>query len=184
MAHKRNKYGNKPPEVCNGKGQFIPIDPKTNYAEFEFEKAHWSWFHFLEHIHNIRTKWIHKVIPKFPELLELRKHDKVEIRYKYYSDDFSHLVDTEGMHKEILANYPFRFEFYNEPNLERLLKKAGYLDRTVEEYIEESDKYFDQIAKGEREPYKDKFHQSAWLDKETVKETVKGDWSNVDWHWT
>ena len=36
MAHKRNKYGNNPPEVCNGKGQFIPIDQKTNYAEFEF----------------------------------------------------------------------------------------------------------------------------------------------------
>ena len=31
-----------------------------------------------------------------------------------------------------------------------------------------------QIAKGEREPYKDKLHQSGWLDKET---------GNVDWQW-
>ena len=60
-----------------------------------------------------------------------------------------------------------------------MLKEAGYIDRTVDEYIEESDKYFDQIAKGERKPYQDKFHKSAWLDKETVK----GDWSKVDWQW-
>ena len=69
MAHKRNKYGNKPPEVCNGKGQFIPIDPKTNYAEFEFEKAKWSWYRFLEMIPNIQSKWISKVTPQFPELV-------------------------------------------------------------------------------------------------------------------
>ena len=93
---------------------------------------------------------------------------------KYYSGDFSHLVDTKGMHREILDNYPFRFEFYNEPNLKRLLKEAGYIDRTVDEYIEESEKYFYQIAKGEIEPYKDKLHQSGWLDKETGK---------VDWKW-
>ena len=167
MAHKRNKYGNKPPEVSNGKGQFIPVDPKTNYAEINFEKAHWSWFHFLAQIDHIRTKWIHKALPKFPELVKLRKHDKVEIRYKYYSGDFSHLVDTEGMHREIMANYPFRLEFYNEPNLKKLLKEAGYIDRTVDEYLEESDKYFDQIAKGERKPYDDKFHKSGWLNKET-----------------
>ena len=178
MASKRNKYRDQPSQI-KVNGERIPIDPKTNFVELNFCKAHWSWFHFLEHIQNIRGKWILKVTPKYPELVKLRKQDKVEIRYKYYSDDFSHLVDTEGMHKEILANYPFRFEFYNEPNLKRLLKKAGYIDRTVDEYIEESDKYFDQIAKGEREPYKDKLHQSAWLDKETFK----GDWSKVDWQW-
>ena len=94
---------------------------------------------------------------------------------KYYSDDFSHLVDTESMHKDILANYPFRFEFYNEPNLKRLLKEAGYIDRTVDNYIEESDKYCDQIAKGEVKPYQDRFRQSSWLDKDTGK---------VDWSWT
>ena len=49
----------------------------------------------------------------------------------------------------------------------RLLKEAGYIDRTVDEYIEASDKYFKQIANGEIEPYKDKLHQSGWLNKET-----------------
>ena len=79
------------------------------------------------------------------------------------------------MHNEILAHYPFRFEFFNEPNLKRLLKKAGYIDRTVDEYIEESDKYFKQIAKAEIKPYQDKLHKSGWLNKET------GEW---DMHWT
>ena len=110
MASKRNKYRDQPSQI-KVNGERIPIDPKTNFAELNFCKAHWSWFHFLEHIQNIRGKWILKVTPKYPELVKLRKHDRVEIRMKYYSDDFSHLVDTEGMHKEILANYPFRFEF-------------------------------------------------------------------------
>ena len=60
-------------------------------------------------------------------------------------------------------------------NLKKLLKEAGYIDRTVDEYLEESDKYFDQIAKGEVKPYQDKFHQSGWLNKETGK---------FDMHWT
>ncbi len=167
ISSPKNKFKGKPFQVkINGKR--IPIDPETNYAEYEFVRAKWSWFHFLEQIPNIQGKWIRKVTPKFPTLV------KGEIRMKYYSDDFSHLVDTENMHKEILANYPFRFEFYNEPNLKRLLKEAGYIDRTVDEYIEESEKYFYQIAKGEIEPYKDKLHQSGWLDKETGK---------VDWKW-
>ena len=160
MSHKRNKYGNKTPEI-KVNGRRIPIDPKTNYAEFEFARAKWSWFRFLEQIPNIQGKWIRKVTPKFPDLVN------GQIIMKYYSDDFSHLVDTEGMHKEILANYPFRFKFYNEPNLKRLLKEAGYIDRTVDEYIEESDKYFKQIANNEIKPYQDKLHRTGWLNKET-----------------
>ncbi len=39
---------------------------------------------------NIKVKWISKFTPKFPELLKFRKHDRVEIRYKYYSDDVSY----------------------------------------------------------------------------------------------
>ena len=86
---------------------------------------------------------------------------------KYYSDDFSYLVDTEGMHNEILNNHPFQNKkFYEEANLKRLLKEAGYIDRTVDEYIEESDKYFNQIAKGEIKPYKDRLHKAGWLDKD------------------
>ena len=61
MTHKRNKYGNKTPEI-KVNGERIPIDPETNYAEFEFEKAHWSWFHFLEKIPNM---------VKLPEGMEL-----------------------------------------------------------------------------------------------------------------
>ena len=52
MSHKRNKYGNKTPEI-KVNGRRIPIDPKTNYAEFEFARAKWSWFRFLEQIPNI-----------------------------------------------------------------------------------------------------------------------------------
>ena len=168
MAPKRDKYGDKPQQI-KVNGERIPLDPKTNYAEFEFAKAKWSWYRFLEMIPNIQSKWISKVTPQFPELVN------GQIRYKYYSGNFSYLVDIEGMHNEILAHYPFRFEFFDEPNLKRLLKEAGYIDKTVDEYIEESDKYFKQIAKGEIKPYQDKLHKSGWLNKET------GEW---DMHWT
>ena len=52
MASKRNKYGNKTPEI-KVNGERIPIDPETNYAELEFAKAKWSWYRFLEMIPNI-----------------------------------------------------------------------------------------------------------------------------------
>ena len=168
MSSKRNKYRDKPSQIKIN-GVRIPIDPRTNYAEIEFTRAKWSWFNFLEQIPNIQGKWFRKVTPKFPTLV------KGEIRMKYYSDDFSHLVDIKGMHDEILANHPFHNKkFYEEANLKSLLKEAGFIDRTVEEYIEESDKYFKQIAKGEIKPYQDKLHKSGWLNKETGK---------VDWKW-
>ena len=168
MTHKRNKYGNKTPEI-KVNGERIPIDPETNYAEFEFIRSKRSWYHFLEMIPNIQGKWINKVVPKFPDLIN------GQIVMKYYSDDFSHLVDIKSMHDEILANHPFLHnEFFKEPNLKKLLKEAGYIDRTVDEYIEESEKYFKQIANNEIKPYKDKLHQAGWLNKET------GEW-DMNW---
>ena len=68
MATKRNKYGNKTPEI-KVNGERIPIDPETNYAELEFAKAKWSWYRCLEMIPNIQSKWISKVTPQFPELV-------------------------------------------------------------------------------------------------------------------
>ena len=163
-----DKYRDKPRQI-KVNGQRIPIDPKTNYAEFEFTRAKWSWYRFLEKIPNIQGEWIRKVTPKFPDLV------KGKIVMKYYSDDFSHLVDIKGMHNEILANHPFLHnEFFKEPNLKKLLKEAGYIDRTVDEYIEESEKYFKQIANNEIKPYKDKLHQAGWLNKET------GEW-DMNW---
>lgn len=168
MAPKRDKYGDKPQQI-KVNGERIPLDPKTNYAEFEFARAKWSWFFFLTQVPNIQRKWINKASPQFPDLMN------GQIVMKYYSDDFSHLVDIEGMHNEILNNHPFQNKkFYEEANLKRLLKEAGYIDRTVDEYIEASDKYFKQIANGEIEPYKDKLHQSGWLNKET---------GEYDMHW-
>ena len=164
-----DKYGDKPQQI-KVNGERIPLDPKTNYAEFEFTRAKWSWYHFLEKIPNIQGEWIRKVTPKFPDLV------KGKIIMKYYSDDFSHLVDIKGMHDEILAKHPFLHnEFFKEPNLKKLLKEAGYIDRTANEYIEEADKYFDQIAKGEIKPYTDKLHQAGWLNKET------GKWEDRHW---
>ena len=164
-----DKYGDKPQQI-KVNGERIPLDPKTNYAEFEFTRAKWSWYRFLEKIPNIQGGWIRKVTPKFPDLV------KGKIIMKYYSDDFSHLVDIKGMHDEILANHPFLHnEFFKEPNLKKLLKEAGYIDRTANEYIEEADKYFGQIAKGEIKPYTDKLHQAGWLNKET------GEWEDRHW---
>ena len=160
ISSPKNKFKGKSFQMkINGK--FISLDPDNNYAEFEFTKAKWSWFFFLEQIHNIRGKWIRKVTPKLPVMV------KGQIVMKYYSDDFSYLVDTEGMHNEILNNHPFQNKkFYEEANLKSLLKEAGYIDRTVDKYIEESDKYFNQIAKGEIKPYKDRLHKAGWLDKD------------------
>ena len=164
-----DKYRDKPRQI-KVNGQRIPVDPKTNYAEFEFTRAKWSWYRFLEKIPNIQGEWIRKVTPKFPDLV------KGKIVMKYYSDDFSHLVDIKGMHNEILANHPFLHnEFFKEPNLKKLLKEAGYIDRTVDEYIEEAEKYFKQIANNEIKPYKDKLHQAGWLNKET------GEWEDMHW---
>ena len=163
-----DKYGEKLQQI-KVNGERIPLDPKTNYAEFEFARAKWSWFFFLTQIPNIQSKWINKASPQFPDLMN------GQIVMKYYSDDFSHLVDIKSMHDEILANHPFLHnEFFKEPNLKKLLKEAGYIDRTVDEYIEESEKYFKQIANNEIKPYKDKLHQAGWLNKET------GEW-DMNW---
>ena len=81
ISSPKNKFKGKSFQMkINGK--FISLDPDNNYAEFEFTKAKWSWFFFLEQIQNIRGKWISKVTPIFYSFL-LSVPSGLDARYGY-----------------------------------------------------------------------------------------------------
>ena len=53
------------------------------------------------------------------------------------------------------------------PEVFKLLKEAKYIGQTQEFYLAQSDKYCDQLGKGEIKPYSDKTRQVGWKDPAT-----------------
>lgn len=53
------------------------------------------------------------------------------------------------------------------PEVYELLKKAKYVEQTQAYYLSQSDKYCDQLGKGEIKPYSDKTRKVGWKDPAT-----------------
>ena len=78
---------------------------------------------------------------------------------------FNFLLELNGNPKAVNPLECIYQSFW--PEVCELLKEAKYIGQTQEFYLSQSDKYCDQLGRGEIKPYSDKTRQVGWKDPAT-----------------